>query len=440
MQGVYNYIENSSGIKIGDTLVLGISGGPDSMVLLSIFNDLKEKMNLKLVCAHVNHNLRKESAEEKVFVENYCSNNNIIFEFMKIEEYGDDNFHNEARSIRYNYFEKLVNKYNAKFLVTAHHGDDLIETILMRIVRGSTLKGYSGFSRRIDKGNYVILRPLVTLTKSDILEYAKDNKIEYRIDKSNFKDIYTRNRYRSSILPFLKNEDSNVHLKFLKFSETLLEYEKFTSKEVQRSLKKIVKDNIIDLDELRKVDRIIAIKIIYNVLENIYGDDLFIVSDTHVNLILNLIESKKVNAEVHLPNNYVCKKAYSFVSFEVRKSNEEYEVELGELINLPNNMKIDTVEECLWTNNFCTRLNSKEVVLPLYVRTRKDGDKLEVKGLKGRKKVNNIFIDEKVKMDDRKLWPIVCDSEGKILWLPGLRKSKFDKDVNEEYDIILRYY
>src|SRR5690625_1706716 len=105
MQDVYEYIKDESGIKEGNTIVLGISGGLDSMVLLHIFNDLKDEMNLNLICAHVNHNLRKESDEEKEFIENYCNLNNIIFEFMKIEKYGDDNFHNEARSIRYNYFE-----------------------------------------------------------------------------------------------------------------------------------------------------------------------------------------------------------------------------------------------------------------------------------------------------------------------------------------------
>lgn len=441
MQDVYEYIKDESGIKEGNTIVLGISGGPDSMVLLHIFNDLKDEMNLNLICAHVNHNLRKESDEEKEFIENYCNLNNIIFEFMKIEKYGDDNFHNEARSIRYNYFEKLINKYNAKYLITAHHGDDLIETILMRIVRGSTLKGYSGFSKKLDKNGYEIIRPLITKTKDDILEYAKENDIEYRIDKSNFKDVYTRNRYRNHVLPFLKNEDENVHLKFLKFSETLLEYEKFVNKAKKNSIKKIVKNNVIDLDELKKVDKIIQTKIIYDVLENIYVDDLLIITDTHVNLIFNLIKSKKPNAEVHLPNNYVCKKSYNFLSFQEKNEfYEEYEIELNDLVNLPNNMKIDSVSKCEWTNNYCTRLNSNEISLPLYVRTRKNGDKIEVKGLSGRKKINNIFIDEKIKANERELWPIVCDSDGRILWLPGLKKSKFDKDKNEEYDIILRYY
>ena len=441
MKNVYDFILNESTIKEGDTIVLGISGGPDSMVLLYVFNELKKQMKINLICAHVNHNLRKESEEEQRFIENYCNINNIPFEYYKILEYGDDNFHNEARSIRYHFFEDVIKKYNAKFLSTAHHGDDLIETILMRIVRGSTLKGYSGFTKIVKKENYTILRPLIVVTKNQILDFAKLNDIEYRIDKSNFKDVYTRNRYRNHVLPFLKNEDENVHLKFLKFSETLNEYNDFISKEMKNVLKKVVKNNIIDIDELKKIDHLIQVKVIYNLLENVYNDDLLIITDTHVNLIFDLINSKKANAFINLPNDLICKKTYNFLSIEEKKDNqEEYEIEISDIVKLPNNMNIEMVKNCEWTNNNCTRLSSKEVKLPLYVRTRKNGDKIKVKGMEGRKKVNNIFTNEKIKKEDRDLWPIVCDNNDNIVWLPGLKKSEFDKDKNEEYDIILRYY
>ena len=103
-------------------------------------------------------------------------------------------------------------------------------------------------------------------------------------------------------------------------------------------------------------------------------------------------------------------------------------------------MVIDKVDSCDWTNNYCIRLSSKEIKLPLYVRTRRIGDKMIVKGMEGRKKVNNIFIEDKIPISDRDLWPIVCDANENIVWIPGLKKSKFDKAKNEEYDIILRYY
>ena len=107
---------------------------------------------------------------------------------------------------------------------------------------------------------------------------------------------------------------------------------------------------------------------------------------------------------------------------------------------MPSGKIIEVVSESFDTSNNTIRLNSNEVKLPLYVRNRRQGDKIEVKGLNGTKKVNDIFIDEKIKTHDRDMWPIVLDAENKIVWVPGLKKSKLDKKISEEYDIILRYY
>ena len=187
MEEVYNFIRNKLSFKTGDVIVAGISGGPDSMALLYILNEFKKKLDLKLVCAHINHNVREESNKEEKDLKEFCHKNKIIFECKKIESWGEDNFESEARSVRYNFFEELVENYGAKYLMTAHHADDLIETILMRIVRGSTLKGYSGFSRIVEKENYTLVRPLITLTKSEIEDFCKNNNISYAIDKSNKK-------------------------------------------------------------------------------------------------------------------------------------------------------------------------------------------------------------------------------------------------------------
>lgn len=441
MDEVYEYLVKDSGIKYKDTIVIGVSGGPDSMSLLHLMNRIRKEMDLFIVVAHVNHNVRSESENERKFLQKYCDEEGLYFEYMKIENYGEDNFHNEARSIRYNYFDKICKQYSAKFLLTAHHADDLMETILMRIVRGSTLKGYSGFQKIIHKGEYVIMRPLIGVTKEQLLNYAKENCIPYVIDKSNEKDVYTRNRYRKYVLPFLKSEDPNVHLKFLKFSETLIEYNNFIEKQLGMVMTKVFKQGLIDINRFLEMDHILQTKLIYNILEHIYGDDLLIISDTHVNLIFNLIKSDRANCVVHLPNNVKAIKTYDKVSFSYDEvDNQEYEVEIDKVVNLPNGMNIEVLMKSGETNNFVTRLSSKDVVLPLTVRTRKNGDKIEVKGMSGRKKVNDIFIDEKISMYDRKLWPIVLDASDKIVWIPGLKKSKFDKNINQEYDIILKYY
>lgn len=441
MEEVYKFIRNDIGLKKGDTIVVGVSGGPDSMALLYILNKLKSEYNLKLICAHINHNVRKESEQEMIDLKKHCKDNGIIFECIKIEKWGDDNFHNEARTVRYNFFEELIENYGAQYLMTAHQGDDLIETILMRIVRGSTLKGYSGFSRIVDKGSYKIVRPLITLTKQQIFDFDKENKIKYATDQSNNEDHYTRNRYRHTVLPFLKKEEANVHKKFLKFSETLLENSNYIDMEAYKYFNQVFQDGVLDIKKFITLNNVVQTKIIYNILERIYGDDLLIICDAHVDLIFNLIHSNKSNSSVHLPNNVIVIKAYNELTFSYdEEQDDEYEIQIENLINLPNGKIIEKTDEINDTSNNVIRLNSKEITLPLYVRNRRDGDKMEVKGLNGRKKINDIFIDSKIKLSDRSTWPVVLDSKDTIVWLPGLKKSKLDKKTSEEYDIILRYY
>ena len=441
MEEVYNFIRNKINLKPRDAVVVGVSGGPDSMALLYILNEFKKKMDLDLICAHVNHSKRKESDIEEDYIRKYCKENNIIFECKKITNWGDDNFENEARSARYSFFYDLVSNYNAKFLMTAHHADDLIETILMRIVRGSTLKGYSGFSKVVDKGDFKIIRPLITLTKDEIIEFNKINNIKYFIDSTNNDDVHTRNRYRHVVLPFLKKENPKVHKKFLKFSETLIENSNYIDRQANSEFNKVFQNGVLYIDKFTKLDKVIQTKIIYNLLEKIYGDDLLIIHDAHVELIFDLINSSRSNSVVHLPNNLIIIKAYNELNFSFDEDKyDEYEIEISDVVNLPNGKIIERVKESGNTSNDTIRLNSKDIKLPLYVRNRRDGDKMEVKGLNGTKKVNDIFIDLKIKTSDRDTWPVVLDAENNIVWLPGLKKSKLDRKIDEEYDIILRYY
>lgn len=439
MRESINYI--SDNLKDNDVVVIGCSGGPDSMALLDLLINYRKKHNIFIVCAHVNHNVRKESVDEAVFVGDYCKKYNIMFESMTIEKYGDDNFENEARNIRYNFFDSLIEKYNANYLMTAHHGDDLVETILMRIVRGSTLAGYSGFSLKVVKDKYTLLRPLVYTTKADILEYNKAHKIPYMIDKTNFDDIHTRNRYRKNVLPFLKKEDKNVHLKFIKYSKTLLSYVKYIDSLVSDIFSDVVKDNKVDIVKFKENDDLIQDRIIYKLLEEFYQDDLFLITDVHVSLIKKIIYSKKANTFVYLPNNVKAIKSYNeFCVIRETELLDSYEIELNDVVCLPNGKNIKVVDEADKNTNYYCRLNISDVTFPLMVRTRKSGDKMCVKGLKGTKKVKDIFIDSKISVRERRLWPVVTDSKGEIIWVPGLKKSKFDIPKSKKCDIILKYY
>lgn len=442
MEKAYEFLMKEIQIKYGDAIVLGVSGGPDSMALLHLLSTIKKAIDIEVICAHVNHNTgRPGQSEEQEFVRKYCKNNGIVFEGMTIEDYGDDNFHNEARSKRYHYFEQIVKKYQAKYLLTAHHGDDLIETILMRIVRGSTLRGYSGFSKVVPMDGYTILRPLIHVTKAEILEYNKINKITYAEDSSNNKDIYTRNRFRKYIVPEFKKEDKNVHQKFYKFSKTLLEYNDYIDRQVEKIIPKVLPQNILNIEEFNKLDKVIQMKVIYYFLEKTYQDDLMLITDHHAELIYSLIKSKKANSYIYLPNNLKAVKTYNNLAFiQEIITNKEYEIEIIDYINLPNGKNIEVIENSKENSNNICRLSKEDVSFPLRVRTRMDGDKICIKGMLGSKKINDIFINEKIPSDQRDIWPIVVDSNNVVVWLPGLKKSKFDKQKEEKYDIILKYY
>ena len=426
-------------IKPRDAVVFGCSYGPDSMALFKTLLEYRKNHDIVLICAHVNHDRRVESAKEKEDLEEFCKENNVIFEYMKIEKYGDDNFHNEARNIRYQFFDEVVKKYNAKYLLTAHHGDDLMETILMRIARGSTLKGYGGFKKKVLMDGYYIYRPFIGLTKDELLEYCHKNKINYAVDKSNFSNVYTRNRYRMEVLPFLKSEDKDIHKKFLKFSNVLSEADEFIEEEADKAINRVVKDNKLYIDKYLEINKFLKRIILERFISSFYQDDLILINDKHLDLIENLINSKKSNAKVNLPNDVEVIKSYNTLIIKRNPSLlSSYEIEVSKEVMLPNGHKLELIDSVKGNSNNIIKLSSKEVVLPLIVRTRKLGDVMTIKG-GGHKKIKDIFIDSKIPLTDRDLWPIVVDSRGHIVFVPGLKKSKFDKTNSEFYDIILRY-
>lgn len=439
MNYAYEYLLNK--LDANSIVVVGCSGGPDSMAVMDLLVKLRKNKFINIVCAHVNHNVRKASKKEAEFVSNYCQKNKIYFEMMTIQNYGDDNFHNEARTIRYNFFDSIVKKYSANYLITAHHGDDLIETILMRIVRGSSVKGYSGFAQEVKKDNYMIIRPLIYTTKEEILMYNYKNSVKFVVDKSNFKTKYTRNRYRKYILPFLKKEDIHVHQKFLKFSNELLQYVDYVNLEVEEQKNNCYCDEKINIKSFLKLNPLIKKQLLYTILEDIYQDDLFLITDVHVNMILDLINQSKTNGYLYLPNEVKVLKSYNelYIGKNI-KDIPSYDIELGDYAKLPNGKEIIVIKDSDVNNNDYCRLNFEDVSMPLHVRTRKNGDKIAVKGMNGHQKVKDIFIDKKIPMNDRDSWPIVIDSKGNIVWIPGIKKSKYDVSKNKKCDIILKYY
>lgn len=428
-------------LKKKDTVVLAISGGPDSMYLANLLLTYKEKLNLKIIIAHVNHSLRKQSEEEEIFVKKYAEENKLLFEYLRIDSYNKENFHNYARTKRYKFFYEIVNKYQADYLMTAHHGDDLMETILMRLTRGSSLKGYSGIKLITEGDNFKIVRPLLFLDKKKIIDYMDQNKLKYYIDSSNQSSKYTRNRYRQNILPFLKKEDKNVHLKYLEFSQELESTDKYIERVVLNEVKRVYKDNKINVEKIKQLDEYILKKVIEEILHLIYNNELAKVNKKHQEALYNLINSDKPNSFINLPNNIIALKEYNNISFMKVKDleKENYSYIFNEEIILPNKDRIIKLAKPGKTDNFYLYLDSKEITLPLIVRSIKGHDKMAVKNLKGHKKIKDILIDSKIPISYRKQLPVVTDSQNNILWLPGIKKSKFDKAKEQNYDIILKY-
>ena len=423
MNNVIEFLKSK--ISKEDTVIVACSGGPDSMCLLDIIKSITSNV----IVACVNHNVRENSIIEYNYVKNYCIKNNLKFEGINLTFNSLANFECNARNKRYEFFYELFEKYNAKYILTAHHGDDLIETILMRLSRGSKLSGYIG----IKKENNMYLRPLLYVTKKDILEYLDNKHIKYFIDETNNSDEHIRNRYRKNIIPFLKKEEKNIHLKYLKFSEELEEYDDFLSSYIKKL--NVIKENIINLDILKKEKNFIRRKTIEYLIKDIQKNDILEINDNTLMEILKLIDSKKSNVKINLSNGYIAQKKYSELVIKKELLMDNYSVEFNNHFENKEYI-IRKVSSYTGNSNFVLRLDSSKIKLPLIIRTRKTGDKMQVKNL-GTKKVKDILINEKIDIDKRNNIPIVIDSKNNILWLPGIKKSKFDVGKNEKCDIIL---
>ena len=427
---------NNLNIDKNKYLVVATSGGPDSMALLHLLKN----NGYKVICAHVNHGLRIESEEEYKFVHNYAKINNIIFEGMKIDGYKDNKFtENEARQKRYDFFETILKKYNTDILLTAHHGDDLVETVLMRLIRGSNLNGYKGFTKISEYKNFKIIRPLIFYTKKDIEKYIKENNIPVVYDKSNESKKYTRNRIRLDILPKLKSEEKNIHKKILEYSEELNDINEYVNETVKSTVKEMYRNNKLNINNFTKLNKVIKTKVIESILFDIYKNEINIITKQHIEEIFKVIGSN--NKKIDLPNNIIVEKEYSNLIFKEKenKTTNSYKIILDKDINLNELGEFKFISDTTEKSNFIIKLNSEDISLPLIIRNKEEKDEIKVKNLNGTKKVKKIFIDEKVPSRIRNNYPILTDSKNNILWIPGIKKSIFDCYNKDNYDIIVKY-
>jgi tRNA(Ile)-lysidine synthase len=458
LEKVQSFSDKHELITNNSTILVGVSGGPDSIALLHFLWSQKDTKHLKIVAVHVDHMFRgKQSEEDLVFVESFCRRLGILYESIQIDvaAYRQEKQVSSqvaARECRFHFFTKMMQKYRADSLALGHHGDDQIETILMRLVRGSSLLGSAGIQVKRPFCNGEIIRPFLCITKDDIQKYCEEMNLDSRTDPSNEKDAYTRNRFRHHVLPFLKRENSNVHVHFQKFSEILTEDELFLQELTQQKLNTVIKRKddqgmLIEIGLLQSMPKPLQRRGIKLILNYLYKDTSPDLSSVHIDSLFNFLASENPSGTLHFPFGLRIVRSYGECEFTFLENEAEpYCIVIPQEGKISLDNGYDMISETC--ESYPKDLNGSDtfifdprlILLPLYVRSRKIGEKMTLKGMKGTKKVKDIFIDQKIPRGQRDTWPIVSDSEGNIIWIPLIKKSSFETDDRQKSKyIILKY-
>lgn len=268
----YNLIEKN------DSIVVGVSGGPDSMTLLSILLKLKEEFNLKIYVAHVNHMLRENAIKDEEYVKEFCEKNNIemfikkanISEIAKKEKIG---LEEAGRNIRYNFFEEVLKNTKSNKIAIAHNLNDKVETIIMNTLRGSGVSGLKGIEAKRKK----YIRPLIEIERYEIEKYCIENEINPRHDESNDDNTYTRNKIRNIVIPYIKNEfNPNIIKTLNRLSEIIKEEDEYVQSETEKIFKEILltdEKNKIEFDprKFNEQEKVIQKNLILLAIKKVKG-------------------------------------------------------------------------------------------------------------------------------------------------------------------------
>ncbi len=409
-----NVINDMTSILNNQSVLIAVSTGVDSTVLLDLA--LKVKTIKKIVVAHVNHQKRVESDEEEEYIKAFCEKNNISCYSLKLPKDHVGNFQEWARNARYRFFNEVMQKENIKVLLTAHHADDNLETILMRFIKGSSLKGYAGISKMTTENGYNIYRPLLMLSKEDILDYAKVNNLKYFEDSSNKEDDYTRNRIRKYIVPLLLKENPALYQAVSTYSDTLSE----ASMLLETKIKIFIDNNVVvnndlislKIDHFKLEDEFIQTEILFSLLKP------YELSTSCVKEILKKIYASKNKIVTDINNDLVLIKEYGTINFIPKKDiplDFYLKIEENGVYQLPNNrtLVVDKNKCYLSTSNTELWYNIQE--LPIIVRSRKDGDRMQFPG--GTKTISNYLTDKKISQVERMRILVICDKKDKPIYI-----------------------
>ncbi|MBY2478313.1 tRNA lysidine(34) synthetase TilS [Clostridioides difficile] len=419
-------------IQKGDKIVLGLSGGPDSVCLLHVLNRLKKDFNIEIYAAHLNHQIRGiEAQKDALYVSKLCEDMGIVF-FVKsinVPKYCENeglSLEEGARKLRYEMFYEIKDKIKANKIAIGHNLNDQAETVMMRIMRGTGLTGLKGIDYIRDN---CIIRPILDVERSDIEDYCEAYNLNPRIDKTNLENIYTRNKIRLDLLPYMKdNFNSNVIESIVRMSNSLKIDNDYIEKEAESKFREVssVKEKgfvEINLDDFICLHDAIKVRVLRNSIKHILGDTNF-VDQRHIEDIMSLEDNSKVNKMLTLPRNiFVYRKKESIILTNEEIVNEEIEF----YYNVPSNgfIKIKELKQIIETqimsidryksmklDNSSKGFDFNKVKGGIVIRSRRQGDKIKL--AMGSKKVKDLFIDLKIPREERCKIPIITDSEGII--------------------------
>lgn len=427
-------------IKKGQTIIVGVSGGFDSITLLDILYKIKDKYGFKLIVAHVNHGVRGVEADsDEIFVKQRAKKYGLEFISTRIDmnEYAKKNKISKeeaGRKLRYKFFNSIEKDKEFKIAV-AHNKNDQAETLLMRLIRGTGLDGLTGINYKSQN----IIRPLLNIERKEIEKYCKQKKLNPRIDKTNLMPIYERNKVRLKLIPYIEeNFSENIVETLYRLSEIAKNDVKILEEFTDSKLKKLMlefKQNklILDIKEFNKLDMGVKSRVLRKAINNVNGNLAGIEENKIINAI-NFIREEKTGKSIDINKNIKIRINYNKLNVEkCEKDNKvrynykiaiNQEIEISE-INVKIKLSVKSIQEVgkeRKKSQSQQYFDYDKIEEDIYIRNRIDGDKVKFLGIDGYKKLKNYFIDEKIERKKRDNIPLLLFGN-KIAWIIGYRRA-----------------
>lgn len=447
LKKVISYIEKNKILQDGDSVLLGVSGGADSVCMLHVLYSLREKYHLKLYVVHVNHGIRgSEAKRDADFVEQMAENLQIPFRVVtaNIPEMAKEQKLSEeeaGRIFRYNTFEQVANEVGANKIAVAHNLNDNSETVLFNLFRGSRLKGLTGISPM--RGQ--IIRPLLCCSRNEIEQYLQENNLSYCTDSTNKETDYSRNRIRLKLMPYIKeNINQKAEYNIVNAAENLSQVYEYIYGEAQKAYKIHVKDNVL-LNSAEDLNVVILQEVVRMwILEN--TGRLKDIKANHVNIVIGLL-SNQVSKKSELPYGLKLIKTYEGVKVllennEGKDSNGQTIIEDGKIFNTEK-ITVTVENESFDKSNIPDLLYTKwldyDKIKGLTLRKRLPGDYIEISGSESgrsvKKKLKKYFIDNKIPQEERNNIWLLADGNH-VVWIVGYRISEMCKVTDSTKRII----